>query len=58
MLMLRVTSVRVWEGGALDNDTDHAPKNDNALDQKWNCRHYPIIPHRLSEWHFREQHAS
>lgn len=29
--------------GKEGNDADHAPKNDNALDQKWKCSHYPII---------------
>ncbi len=53
----RCWTVCVWEGGALGIDADHAPKNDNVLDQKWKYRHYPIIPHRLSEWHFSVQNG-
>lgn len=30
--------IGMWESGALGNDADQAPKNDNALDQKWKCR--------------------
>lgn len=54
----RFADVKVYVCGALGNDSDNAPKNNNALDQKWKCKHYPIIPYRLSERHFGDQHSS
>lgn len=40
------------ERGALTNEANTATEDDSALDQQWKCRHYLIIPYRLSEWHF------